>query len=395
MGPFLEASDHNTVSPDDLLLDIEESKGNRGLPHGIKPSNKEVEEHERTHVPFRSWCAHGVKGKGKSHPHWNKLDVEDVGIPVISWDYFFMRDEEDEADADIDGEEDEKTTPIIAWHDSNSKGSMAYAVPRKGECEYAIRRAVQDVCKILGYNRMIFKGDQEPALRTFMDRTKMLCGDQCVLEESPVGESQSNGAIENAIQGIEGQFRAMRSDLETCYNRIVPSSHPCRPWLIRHASGTAFREKIGNDGFTAYKRVKGKEFRKELVKFGECVWYIRPLSKGKAKAQVRWENGIFLGIRDESGEYIVGTKEGVIKVRTVRRKGSNEERWNWEEFSEMKGVPWEPVPGSPEREMESRIGGPRRNKEILKSNEGEVRESVKREFRIERNDVRKHGSTEG
>ena len=164
---------------------------------------------------------------------------------------------------------------------------------------------------------MVSKGDQEPALRVFMDRVKMVSGDQCSLEESPVGESQSNGAIENAIQGIQGQFRSMRSDLESCYNRIIPSSHPSRPWLVRHASSTVFREKVGNDGFTAYKRVKGKEFKKELVKFGECIWYLKPKSKGKAKAECRWEDGVFLGIRDESGEYIVGTPEGAIKVRSI------------------------------------------------------------------------------
>ena len=102
-----------------------------------------------------------------------------------------------------------------------------------------------------------------------------------------------------------------------------------------NASGTAFREKVGNDGCAAYKREKGILFRTDLVKLGECIWYMRPRSRGKAKAQVRWESGVFLGIRAESGEYITGAKGGVIKVRTVRRKGSPDERWNWEEFDEI------------------------------------------------------------
>ena len=81
----------DTVSPDDLLCDLEEAKGNKGLPHGIRPSDKEVEEHERTHVPFRSWCQHCVKGKAKSHPHWNSKKEEEYGMPVISWDYFYIK----------------------------------------------------------------------------------------------------------------------------------------------------------------------------------------------------------------------------------------------------------------------------------------------------------------
>ena len=75
------------------------------------------------------------------------------------------------------------------------------------------------------------------------------------------------------------------------------------------------------------------------MEFGECVWYLKPKSKGKHKAENRWENGVWLGVRDESGEYIIGTEGGTIKVRTVRRKASIEDRWNWEEFNKIKGTP--------------------------------------------------------
>ena len=63
------------------------------------------------------------------------------------------------------------------------------------------------------------------------------------------------------------------------------------------------------------------------------------------KLASRWATAIWLGVREESGEIIVGTNEGVIKVRTVRRKGSEEERWNIVQLNDMKGSPWEPQPG--------------------------------------------------
>ena len=31
------------------------------------------------------------------------------------------------------------------------------------------------------------------------------------------------------------------------------------------------------------------------------------------KAENRWSNGVWLGIREESGEYIIGTEKGTIK----------------------------------------------------------------------------------
>ena len=61
--------------------------------------------------------------------------------------------------------------------------------------------------------------------------------------------------------------------------------------------------------------------------------------KCKNKMKSRWASGIWLGIRDESGEVIIGTDEGVIKCRTVRRKGTKEERWASGQVENMKGTP--------------------------------------------------------
>ena len=35
----------------------------------IKPSQEEVDSHMLTHLPFRSWCPHCVRGKSKGKPH--------------------------------------------------------------------------------------------------------------------------------------------------------------------------------------------------------------------------------------------------------------------------------------------------------------------------------------
>ena len=112
--------------------------------------------------------------------------------------------------------------PIVVMHDSDSKGTFAFVAPNKGECEYAVRRATQDIDKIMGYKRFILKGDQEPALRTLMDRIAAMCGEQAEVEqvmqeETPVGDSQSNGSVENAAGRVQGQYRTMKSDLESKY----------------------------------------------------------------------------------------------------------------------------------------------------------------------------------
>ena len=34
-----------------------------------EPTEKEVNEHNLTHLPFRTWCAHCIRGKAKNPPH--------------------------------------------------------------------------------------------------------------------------------------------------------------------------------------------------------------------------------------------------------------------------------------------------------------------------------------
>ena len=55
--------------------------------------------------------------------------------------------------------------------------------------------------------------------------------------------------------------------------------------------------------------------------------YLKLESEGKNKGESRWKEGIFFGIRDESGEIVVGTNEGTVKARTLRRYGREEDRW--------------------------------------------------------------------
>ena len=74
---------------------------------------------------------------------------------------------------------------------------------------------------------------------------------------------------------------------------------------------------------------KGRNFNRNVAEFGECVWYLKPKTKGKDKLKSRWESGIFLGIRDESAEVFIGTGNGVVRVRTIRRKGSEESIAVW------------------------------------------------------------------
>ena len=55
------------------------------------PSREEFEEHMRTHMPFRNWCAFCVKGKSKSDAHRKRIGehskISDDSTPVIGIDH--------------------------------------------------------------------------------------------------------------------------------------------------------------------------------------------------------------------------------------------------------------------------------------------------------------------
>ena len=154
------------------------------------------------------------------------------------------------------------------------------------------------------------------------------------------------------------------------------------PWLVRHAAGTITGEQIGQDGMTAHRRFKGKRFKKEIVKRGECVWHLEPKSKAMHTAGFRWMSGIWLGVREGSKEYVIGIPEGACKVRTVRRKGSEKNRWNLQECNMFRGMPWEPIPERPGIEMTATIDKEKEATEVQERATAEDENVIRRAFRI-------------
>ena len=65
----------------------EEARMIKGKKAVRQPNQEEYDAHMRTHIPFRKWCPHCVKGKRKNDPHRTLKDKEEQEVPTISWDY--------------------------------------------------------------------------------------------------------------------------------------------------------------------------------------------------------------------------------------------------------------------------------------------------------------------
>ena len=55
------------------------------------PSREEVRLHRLTHRPFRSWCPHCIRGKGRASPHLpSSQKGTESDVPKLVADYFFI-----------------------------------------------------------------------------------------------------------------------------------------------------------------------------------------------------------------------------------------------------------------------------------------------------------------
>ena len=149
------------VHDDDVIE--EEAREVHSPPIPATPSLEEVRKHRLTHRPFRSWCPHCVRGKGRADPHKasKQKGVWD-GIPKVVSDYFFVgqrrphgreeRAKEEEA-AERDGQ-----TPVLVIKDTKSKTIFAHACPCKGAHEAVVTKIVADL-DALGYKTLLIRTD--------------------------------------------------------------------------------------------------------------------------------------------------------------------------------------------------------------------------------------------
>jgi hypothetical protein len=71
----------------------EEARRPKPVRNPGNPTKAEIEEHEVTHIPYRSWCSHCVRGKAVDDHHEAQKpeggETSEQSLPRISIDYCF------------------------------------------------------------------------------------------------------------------------------------------------------------------------------------------------------------------------------------------------------------------------------------------------------------------
>lgn len=112
------------------------------------------------------------------------------------------------------------------------------------------------------------------------------------------------------------------------------------PWIVKYAAFLINRFEVGQDNKTAYERIKGKNAKVMGIEFAEAMlWRRKPVGGAFGKVTCMWGDGVYLGVKEKTGEIIVGDSRGAWKTRSARRRPV-EERWSPNSATMVVGVPW-------------------------------------------------------
>ena len=315
------------------------------------PSQQEIDDHEVAHCPFRSWCEHCVRGQAKDDPHRTVAsEYADSSVVRVSMDYCFFTEGAKATETDHENSTKAAVSmTVMLMVESLFRSMWAYAVQCKGATDEWLAEQIKDDLETIGLagERLIIKADQEPAItevQRAVAAARATSG--TAMEQARVGDSNSNGRVERAIQDFKGLTRTLRSALEARTGTKISLEDPIVPWMVRHAAQIINVCRVREDGQTAWQKMTGRRFYGKMVPFAEMVMFKIPKTKHRVGSfEDRWELGCWVGIVPRSGEHLVATDTGVHKVSTIKRRMASE-RWSAEWVKGIVGSPAEPMPGS-------------------------------------------------
>ena len=128
------------------------------MPGVYTPTKQQVDEHNISHLPFRSWCRHCVGGRSVERGGGSAGVDKEVGcIPCVRYDYMFLG----ASDAD-------ECTPILVVKDDKTESVFANVVPCKGVNEFVIDTIMEDI-DTMGHTEITLKTDNEPSMTAVQD----------------------------------------------------------------------------------------------------------------------------------------------------------------------------------------------------------------------------------
>ena len=97
----------------------------------------------------------------------------------------------------------------------------------------------------------------------------------------------------------------------------------------------------------------------EVVPVREKFMFKQLKRSGERKAvlDTKWEDGLWLGHARASNDFVIGTRDGVVRAWAIKRKLEGE-RWDKELITNMTGTPSRPNPQTQGADIPIRVNLP-------------------------------------
>ena len=294
------------------------------------PSEAAQQAHMVTHLPYAAWCPVCVRARGVSQQH--RRQPEPVGMPILEMDYTYMR-----------AGTDPLTTIMAAVLRPTGFGAATIARHKGPEDKHVLQVLLNFLAEAGCLGELRLRTDSEVAIVALARELARVRRAQTVLEVTPVGSSNSLGGAERFCESLGGMIRTLRLSTEALWQTRITTDHSLFAWSVPHAAWLLARFQPHRSGMTSFELLHHRPFQHTIYQFAEAVLARRGEATKQPKLEMRWEPGLWLGMRGSSGEHIVGTAGGILYTQTV--KPMPKELWNRELLNQMTFLPWSVSPG--------------------------------------------------
>ena len=282
------------------------------------------------HMPLG--CSVCVRGRGRDCRHeaqGAEARADSESWPYIQVDYFFMKYRDEEV-----------AQPYLSATDSKyGRCKAVKCVTRGSQDEYAVK-ALENFCRQLGAEKFFLQSDPEPSIQDVVGKVcaKVPGG---MARTTSKQSKQSLGLAERFHGTVESDCRVLLLSVLNSYKlELLPPMHPIFDWLVRHAAWVHERfRRSRRDGRTAFARHKLREYPSQVVPFGETVIF-RDTGPIKCKLRSNWNFGVWLGRDSQNDMHVLGTRQGIVKARSVKRTIQSE-RYDQQLLLQMRGRPYD------------------------------------------------------
>lgn len=176
-----------------------------------------------------------------------------VGPTKVSLDYMYLHEWQEKRS------EGDQNPPHLVTVEHKHGRVWAYRAPNKcihAEAPWLPKRIAQDWDNV-GFKDIAIqlRTDQEPSIVQLQSAIQTERAATMIPINSPVGESECNGRVENAIRRAREKIRTLRHQVETNTKRKIQDNAPIMVWMVRWVAEVISKYIVGGDRKSLYERI--------------------------------------------------------------------------------------------------------------------------------------------